>query len=831
MTGLGDGVFKDWKGDERKLNIPDSITRIGASAFENCSDFSGLTMGEYVTEIGESAFKGCSGFKGSLNLPNRLTTIGAYAFDGCSGFTSKVEIGSGVTYIGTNAFNQCSGLELIRIPKHAVVGENAFNTGSQNTETEYYLVVVFYNDKDTEGEYGIIQTGQITYGTSLDNFMLSLSDERNGKKFYGWYNQEFGGDKIEADTVLWEDQKLYSRYCYEGIWNVDIKDAEYCGKNIIPELYVYDNGVLLQKNTDYTVSYKNNVKAYTLSEKAPGFDSRYAPTITITGKGNYTGKETVYFKIQPADISSDTFAAEAINLKTTNKPQKPVPKLLWNGKVLGANGNYSIKYYRADSQGKASGYPLDNVVEEGNYVIRLEGLGKNFVGIKDVPLTLTKDRILVSRLSVAKIKDMVYDSHEITPEIVVKYGKETLKAGYDYSISYSDNVQAGKACATITGIGNYIGTRKVYFNILATPITKTNIRGIEKTVSFTGNDITFNKLSVLDNTGKELSKNVDYLIEYTKNVNVGTGTVIISGINNYSGTIKKTFRITPYDLSTDQSRVTVSLQSDSFEYTKGGVKPVVTVKFENGDKTSRTLVEKTDYTVSYQKNTAANDGSVANKTPTVKVTLKGNYKGSITKTFKIDKKDINNVNITVNDKTYQKKANVYASGVTLTDTDGKKLVAGVDYDKAIVYKYYDNTIVMNGESVVTRNLGTIIDKKDIIPERTTIKVVVYAKDGGNYTGVKEGEYKITRSSIAAASVKVPAQEYNGAPITINENEMTVKVGKDILTSSDFEIVPGSYVNNVNKGTASFTIKGIGNYGGTKKVTFSIKSKVFKWWWK
>ena len=54
-------------------------------------------------------------------------------------------------------------------------------------------------------------------------------------------------------------------------------------------------------------------------------------------------------------------------------------------------------------------------------------------------------------------------------------------------------------------------------------------------------------------------------------------------------------------------------------------------------------------------------------------------------------------------------------------------------------------------------------------------------------------------------------------------------GKTLKAGTDYEIVEGSYKNNLKKGTASVTIRGTGNYGGTKVVKFTIKSKTFKWW--
>lgn len=53
---------------------------------------------------------------------------------------------------------------------------------------------------------------------------------------------------------------------------------------------------------------------------------------------------------------------------------------------------------------------------------------------------------------------------------------------------------------------------------------------------------------------------------------------------------------------------------------------------------------------------------------------------------------------------------------------------------------------------------------------------------------------------------------------------------DPVTQPDgFVIV--SYSNNINKGTAKVTIRGMGNYGGFKTQTFKIKAKCFKWWWR
>ena len=59
--------------------------------------------------------------------------------------------------------------------------------------------------------------------------------------------------------------------------------------------------------------------------------------------------------------------------------------------------------------------------------------------------------------------------------------------------------------------------------------------------------------------------------------------------------------------------------------------------------------------------------------------------------------------------------------------------------------------------------------------------------------------------------------------------MEVKIGKTVLDEQDYEII--GYENNVKKGKATVIIQGKGNYGETKKVKFTIKQKVFSWWWR
>ena len=229
-----------------------------------------------------------------------------------------------------------------------------------------------------------------------------------------------------------------------------------------------------------------------------------------------------------------------------------------------------------------------------------------------------------------------------------------------------------------------------------------------------------------------------------------------------------------------------------------------------------------------------NDGSRVDRRPAVTVKGKGSFRGTYGTVFgyKIMAQDIGQLTLTAQDKTYQNKKNVFTTTVTVTDLDGKALKAGTDYNKTAVYTYAKETAVNTvGGGTVVRAAGVAVDKNDIIPAGTVLKVQVQAKAGGNYTGMLTGEYRITQAAISSASVSVPKQTYTGHPVTLENSMFTVKVKGKPLDVSQYEIVSGSYKNNVKKGTASVTIRGVDNYGGTTVVKFTIRAKGFLWWWR
>ncbi len=82
--------------------IPNSVTSIGYSAFENCTSLTSVTIPDSVTSIDYSAFENCTSLT-SVTIPNDVTSIGYGVFQGCTSLTS-VTIPNSVTSIDYSAF-------------------------------------------------------------------------------------------------------------------------------------------------------------------------------------------------------------------------------------------------------------------------------------------------------------------------------------------------------------------------------------------------------------------------------------------------------------------------------------------------------------------------------------------------------------------------------------------------------------------------------------------------------------------------------------------------------------------------------------------------------
>ena len=117
---IGAAAFFDCRGFNGQLSIGDGVTSIGriddyTGAFEKCSGFSSLSLGNSLWAIYQFTFKGCSGFTGSLTIPNSVRSIYYYAFYGCNNFSGTLTLGTSLTSINSSASIYCYNINTINV--------------------------------------------------------------------------------------------------------------------------------------------------------------------------------------------------------------------------------------------------------------------------------------------------------------------------------------------------------------------------------------------------------------------------------------------------------------------------------------------------------------------------------------------------------------------------------------------------------------------------------------------------------------------------------------------------------------------------------------------
>lgn len=96
--------------DVVSVEIPDTITRLGAFTFAGCHALTTVSLPATLTEIGSNAFENCTNLS-EISFPDSLTTIGPYAFKNCASL-KQIKISKDLTTLGEGAF-QNSGIETL----------------------------------------------------------------------------------------------------------------------------------------------------------------------------------------------------------------------------------------------------------------------------------------------------------------------------------------------------------------------------------------------------------------------------------------------------------------------------------------------------------------------------------------------------------------------------------------------------------------------------------------------------------------------------------------------------------------------------------------------
>ena len=644
--------------------------------------------------------------------------------------------------------------------------------------------------------------------TTMNGYTVSgLTAVTKGTNVGEYTNTVFGGTaKVEKDGVDVTDKVLVKTRAgklvitpksinTQEITVTKPADSKYDGNEHKNKPTVKDGEKVLVENTDYTLSYSEDViNAGTV-------------TVTITGKGNYSQVTTVDYQITPRTVK----LTSGSDSKTYDGTPLTKHEVKEDGFVKddGATYEFTGSQTNVGTSDNTFTYNLKDGTLASNYIITTEA-GKLTVN----PVT---DKVTVTIKEHSA--EHVYD------------GTEKTVTGYDVkSISNKhytkdDFTFTGKAEVKGTNVGEYpmnvqasdfTNNSHNFTNVTfviedgslkITPksIVPSETNGMEVTgpadTKYNGDE---QKLTpVVKDQGKVLTENVDYKLSYTGDTtNVGTVKITIKGKGNYNGSTEVSYKIT-------ERSVTLTSATDSKVYDKDPL---------------------TNHNVA-----VGGDGFVKEEGATYNVTGSqtsvGESDNEFTYTLKSNTK-AKNYNITTHNGKLKVTAEASEVTVVITGRNGtfpydgtEKSVKGYDVSITQGSTYTEADFTFSGNDEVksteagTYNMG--LKPEDFTNNNTNYSFVTFV--------VNDGSLVINPKSIIPDGPDTPDEKKTGIEVTdpegsiydglphVNPLKVTdTKTGKELEENKDYTL---TYVGDVvNVGTVKVKVKGIGNYTGefTKK---------------
>ena len=497
-----------------------------------------------------------------------------------------------------------------------------------------------------------------------------------------------------------------------------------------PELTATVAGTLGDDKVDYTLSRKVGEAAgkYEITVKGDKLQGNYtvtyvAGTLTITSQSIDPGTDPE--KPNP-DYTGAKVNSPSDKVYDGNE-HKWIPTVTDKAdKKLEAGTDYTVEY------------STKNFKDVGTIDVTITGIG-NYSGTVTRTYKITPKSVTVT----ADNKSKVFGETDpkFTAKVVGTLGNDTV----EYTLSRETGEAVGKYEITVKGDklqGNYTvtyvaGTLKITSQSIdpGTDPEKPNPDYTGAKVNSPSDEVYDGKEhkwipTVTDKADKKLEAGKDYTVEYsTKNFkDVGTVEVTITGIGNYSGTVKRSYKVTPkeYTVTTDSATKTYSGTALTAGGKVEGIVSGETVEFTTTGSQTEVGTSKNTYELVWKSAKATN------------YKLAKESIGELTvKAKSIVPDDSDKTGITVSEPSDSKyDGKEHKEVLTVTDTKtGKELVAGTDYSVT-----YSSDLVNAG----------------------TVKVTVAGL--GNYTGSFTKTYKITKRSVTLTSATV-SKVYDGSALT------------------------------------------------------------------
>lgn len=617
----------------------------------------------------------------------------------------------------------------------------------------------------------LITAGKAAGGTmeySLDDKTYSTNiPTGTDAKEYTVYFKVVGDDNHESMAAQTLMVSISPKALASPVVELSEKSFIFDGTPKEPTVTVKDEDVVVPAS-EYTVEYTDNVKVG-------------SGKVTINSKdgGNYVINTTATFSILLA--------------RTGVIPPEPKTGLVYDGTaqplITAGSAEGGTMKYSLDKNTFSTEIPTGTDAKQYTVYYKVDGdenhsnSDSGSVDVTISPKTLNEPQIILDPAN------FIYDGVEKKPTVTVKDGETEVPAS-EYTVSYSDNLEAGTATVTITDNngGNYTVSGTAQFSII------TAVAGVTLPTAISG--LVYNgSAQELIVAGSTVGGTMEYSLDnknYSTKVPTGTDAkqyivyFKVVGDDNHASMDPVSLTVTISSKSLTSP--VIELNPSQFVYNGQAKEPTVTVK--DGD----VAVPATEYTVSYSNNV-----NVGTATVTIKDNPGGNYVVSATATFQIYDPNSGFVApVAISGLVYNGKAQELVTagtgvgGIMKYSLDNKNYSTDIPTatDAATYRVYYK---VVNEENNAERNAGSL--SVTISPKTTVLSV-----------------------TIQGAPESVPT-------ITVNDAQ------GNLLSSSDYTVVitdgDGNLVtpigHKLEAGDYVLTVTPTGNYTGPAvSVSFHVR---------
>ena len=741
--------WSDYSGFINKIVFDPDITSIGAYAF-------------YKMELTGEEFK-----KEDVVLPKVLKSIGDFAFYGFKG--REIDLPKSVETIGESAFEECEldhkygfmPRDIKYIEKRAFYGVDfngnyatipatVLSIGDEAFKNEHDLMYFYFmGDMPEFGKDVFAGTGRIKIFYSKDNGT--------------WKKLKHGND-----SIIYENLATYTVTFVDPYGNETKEEYLEWDYVRLPEVALNDGDVI-------SGWYREN-------EDAPGFQTAY---LIVREYTRVTADEIITARLEGVDCRVRFITSDDVENVPADQVLRPGDKVSEPGPVYRENHIF------------AGWYPYKSP------------FGKTY----DFNKPLTADLVLYGYWKSGgsievSAEDVTYTGKALCPEVkVIANGAPAVK-GRDYTVKYSNNVNAGTGHFTVTLKGNYQGSASGTFKIKPIDFAdETKVFVADKEVSYTYDGKThYGKTTVKANiAGKTvtLKENVDYCYLYVGGSDLytepGESRIIIAGRGNYRGQVEIK-QVIYKDKHLSKANVS---KLGSFAYTGQEIRPEVTVTYNK-----KALKAGEDFAVSYENNIAAGtataiitaiEGSGFVGSKKVTFTIKGTdisrakISGIQEKTYDGTKKVLDNLKLSVTGKDKKSVDLRKMDEESYLEIEGTDAAGDVDY----IYRYEDNVNAGSAKVILTGvngYQGTVTKTFMISPKALddTISVSVSEKAVYKKAGA-EPEIVVTRKT--------------------GDEEIILSEGTDYTVS---------YSGNKKAGKAKATVTFKGNFKGRIVKPFAVE---------